>query len=158
MLEKIISDGQSGADQAGWRAAKAFGVPSGGSMPEGFLTEDGPHPEFADQFGAVELPADSAHDRTEANVLEADATLWFGVTTTSRAQETVGACQRFAKPCMPVYPGASFEPCHVASWITENKIGTLNVAGSREDEEPGIGDRVERFLSEVLQQLDQDRA
>ena len=85
MLEKIISGGQSGADRAGWRAAKAFGVSSGGWMPRGILTDDGPHPEFADQFGA-------------------------------------------------------------------------NVAGNREDEEPGIGDRVERFLGEVLQQLDHDRA
>ena len=54
---------------------------------------------------------------------------------------------------MPVYPGASFEPSHVATWITENQIRTLNVAGNREAEEPGIGDRVERFLGEVLQLL-----
>ncbi|MGO9405966.1 MAG: YpsA SLOG family protein, partial [Acidimicrobiales bacterium] len=94
MLEKIISGGQSGADRAGWRAAKAFGVSSGGWMPRGFLTEDGPHPEFADQYGAAELPADSVRDRTEQNVLATDATLWFGVTTTLRAQATVGACHR----------------------------------------------------------------
>ncbi len=158
MLDKIISGGQSGADQAGWRAARTFGVSSGGWMPKGFLAEDGPHPEFADEYGATELPADSVRDRTETNVLAADATLWFGVTTTLRAQETVGACHRFAKPCMPVYPGASFEPCHVATWIVENTIGTLNVAGNREDEEPGIGDRVERFLGEVLQQLGHEQA
>jgi len=57
-----------------------------------------------------------------------------------------------------VYPGASFEPCQVAAWITENRIGTLNVAGNREGEEPGIGDRVERFLGEVLRQLGHERA
>jgi hypothetical protein len=153
MLEKIISGGQSGADRAGWRAARTFGISSGGWMPRGFLAEDGSHPEFADQYGAAELPAESDTARTERNVQDSDATLWFGVTTTLRAQATVGACHRFAKPCMPVYPGASFEPCHVATWVAENKIGTLNVAGNREDEEPGIGDRVERFLGEVLQQL-----
>jgi len=158
MLDKIISGGQSGADQAGWRAAKAFGVSSGGWMPRGFVTEEGPHPEFADEYGAAELPTESFRDRTEQNVQDSDATLWFGVTTTLRAQATVGACHRFAKPCMPVYPGASFEPCHVATWIVENKIGTLNVAGNREQEEPGIGDRVERFLDEVLQQLGHERA
>jgi len=158
MLDKIISGGQSGADQAGWRAAKAFGVLSGGWMPRGFLTEEGPHREFADEYGATELPADSVRDRTKQNVLAADATLLFGVTTTLRAQETVGACHRFAKPCMPVYPGASFEPCQVATWIAENTIGTLNVAGNREQEEPGIGDRVERFLGGVLQQLGHERA
>jgi hypothetical protein len=158
MLEKIIISARTGADQAAWRAAKAFGVPACGWMPNGFLTEDGPHPEFADQYGAAELATDSVPDRTEQNVLAADATLWFGVTTTLGAQATVGACQRFAKPCMPVYPGASFEPGHVASWIAENKIRTLNVAGNREEEEPGIGDRVESFLGEVLQQLGHERA
>ena len=38
-------------------------------MPRGFLTEEGPHPEFADQYGEAELPADSAPDRTETNVV-----------------------------------------------------------------------------------------
>ena len=47
MLERVISGGQTGADQAGWRAARAFGIPTGGAMPKGFLTEDGPCPEFA---------------------------------------------------------------------------------------------------------------
>jgi len=84
-------------------------------MPRGFLTEEGPNPEFADQYGAGELPADSVRDRTEQNVLAADATLWFGVTTTLSAQATVRACHRFAKPCMPIDPGASFEPCQVAT-------------------------------------------
>ena len=52
MLEKIISGGQSGADQAGWRVARAFGIPTGGAMPLGFLTEEGSRPEFAELYGA----------------------------------------------------------------------------------------------------------
>jgi hypothetical protein len=150
MLETIISGGQTGADQAGWRAAQAFGIATGGWMPKGFLTEDGPRPEFAARCGAVEMPTDSALARTEQNVQDSDATLWFGATTTAGAQATVGACHRFGKPCLPVYPGAAFEPAHVATWITENQIRTLNVAGNRESEEPGIGDRVEQFLGQVL--------
>jgi Circularly permutated YpsA SLOG family len=153
MLDKIVSGGQTGADQAGWRAAAAFGVPTGGWMPKGFLTEDGPRPEIADQYGATEMPTDSALARTERNVQDSDATLWFGETTTSGAQATVGACLQSGKPCLPVYPGASFEPAHVATWITENRIRTLNVAGNRESDEPGIGERVERLLGAVLQQL-----
>jgi hypothetical protein len=39
MLEKILSGGQTGADQAAWRAARSFGLPTGGWMPLGFLTE-----------------------------------------------------------------------------------------------------------------------
>ncbi len=54
---------------------------------------------------------------------------------------------------MPVDPDASFEPSHIATWIQENQIKTLNVAGNSEAEEPGIGNRVERFIGQVLQQL-----
>jgi hypothetical protein len=158
MLDKIISGGQTGADQAAWRVARAFGVPTGGWMPKGFLTEDGPRPEFAGLHGAAEMPTDSHPARTEQNVQDADGTVWFGETTTSGARETVEACHRHGKPCMPVYPGASFEPSQVAAWVVENTIRTLNVAGNRETEESGIGDRVEQFLGQVLHELGHGRA
>ena len=153
MLVQINSGGQSGADQAAWRVAKAFGIPTGGCMPAGFATEDGACPEFARRYAAAELPPGDDFDCTEQNVHDSDATLWFGQTTTPSAHATVSACHKFGKPCMLIYPGASFEPLHVATWIAEKKFTTLNVAGNREAEEPGIGDLVERFLSEVLQLL-----
>jgi hypothetical protein len=153
MLERIISGGQNGADRAGWRAARAFGVPAGGWMPPGFVTEDGPHPEFAEIYGAAEMPTDSDAARIEQNVQHSDATLWFGVTTTFVARATVEACIQFYKPCMPIDPDASFEPSHIATWILENHNKTPNVTGNSEAEEPGIGDRVERFIGQVLQQL-----
>jgi Circularly permutated YpsA SLOG family len=158
MLEKLISNGETGANQAAWRAAKAFGVAAGGWVSKGFLTADGTHPEFAEQYGAAELPTDREPARIEQNVRDSDATIWFGRTTNSCAHATVAACHRFGKPCMPVYPSAAFEPKHVAEWIKENKIKTLNVAGNPEHEEPGIGEKAERFLGEVLEQLGHDRA
>jgi len=153
MLDKLVTGGQTGADQAAWRAAAAFSVACGGWMPSGFLTEDGCHPEFAERFGAAEMPTDSYSERTEQNVKECDGTLWFGETPTLGARTTVEACYRLGKPCLPVSPSASFEPLHVATWIMENKIRILNVAGNREGEEPGIGDRVETFVGQVLEQL-----
>ena len=153
MLDKIISGGQAGADQAAWEAATAYGVSTGGWMPKGFLTEEGSRPEFAGQFGAAEMPAGSEVAHTERNVQDSDGTLWFGETTTAGAQATVGACQRLGKSCMPVSPSTAFQPAHVATWIGENQIRTLNVTGNDEREEPEIGKRVERFLGAVLQQL-----
>jgi hypothetical protein len=153
MLEKIISGGQTGADQAAWRAAQAFGIATGGAMPQGFLTEDGPRPEFAERFGAVALPTEVAEARTIQNVVHSDATLWFGDTTTSGAHATVGVCQPHGKPCMVLYPGASFEPSHVVSWIGEGQFKTLNVAGNRESHAPGIGELVYQFLCDVFSQL-----
>jgi Circularly permutated YpsA SLOG family len=158
MLEKIISGGETGANQAGWRAAKTFGVAAGGWMRKGFLIDDGCHPEFAEQFAAIELRSEGEDVSTDRNVQESDATVWFGQTTTAAAYATVAACLAFRKPYMPVYPGASFEPSHIATWIVENKIKTLNLAGNRERDEPGIGARVERFVGEILEQLGHKRA
>jgi hypothetical protein len=39
MLAKVISGGQTGADQAGRRAARAAGIPTGGWAPLGWKTE-----------------------------------------------------------------------------------------------------------------------
>jgi hypothetical protein len=158
MLEKIVSGGQTGAEQAAWRAARAIGVPSGGWMPAGLLTDDGPQPDFAERYGAAVLPAGNHPASSEQNVQDSDATIWFGGTTNPGAHATVAACLALGKPYMPVYPGASFEPSHIATWIVVSKIRTLNVTGNREHEEPGIGERVERFLGEVLEQLGHERA
>ena len=132
-------------------------MPTGGRSSRGFLTEDGPGIDSARQFAAAELVTDTDSTPTEHNVRDSDATLWFGETTTAAAQATVAACQRLGKPCMPVYPAASFAPSQVATWVLENNIKTLNVAGNCESEEPGIGDKVERFLENVLQQLGHKR-
>jgi hypothetical protein len=153
MIMKIASGGDAGADQAAWRVGRALGIATDGWMPRGFQTADGPHPEFADEFGAVEMPANAMLSHVECNVRDSDATLWIGETTTPKASATVDACQKLGKPCMPIYPDASFEPSHVADWIARNAIRVMHVTGSTEDEEPGIGDRVERFVREVLQLL-----
>jgi hypothetical protein len=113
MLERGISGGQTGADQAAWRVARAFGIPTGGSMPRGFLTEDVPRPEFAELYGAAELPIDSYPARTERNVRDADATLWFGATDTPGARATLEACRKLGKTSVIVYPGGPTLPSHV---------------------------------------------
>jgi hypothetical protein len=66
MLERIISGGQTGVDQTAWRAARAFGIPTGGWMLLGFLTEKGPHPGLSECEGLTngpgrELPAHRDH-------------------------------------------------------------------------------------------------
>jgi hypothetical protein len=157
MLDGIISGGKSGAEQAARQAAIAYGIPTGGWMSEGSGTARGPGSELAQPHGAEEMRQESRPTPTEQNVRGSDATLWFGDTTTADAQTTVAACHRFGRPCMPVYPAATFEPSHVATWITENQIKMLNVAGNREDEEPGISAGVQRFLCELLLNLGHNR-
>ena len=54
MVRKIISGGQTGADQAGLAVAKRLGIPTGGFVPKGFLTEAGPRPDLAAEYGLEE--------------------------------------------------------------------------------------------------------
>jgi hypothetical protein len=58
MLGRVVSGGQTGPDQGAWRAAKACGIPAGGFMPRGSMTEEGPRPEFAGPYGG--RPMDSS--------------------------------------------------------------------------------------------------
>jgi hypothetical protein len=152
MLERVISGGQTGADQAGWRAAKILGNATGGLMPYGFLTEAGPRPDFAEAFGAVEMLGGGYPDRTRANVRDSDATIWFGNPDSPGGRTTLRACAGFRKPVYLVIEGQT-QPSEVAAWIEAEEVRVLNVAGNRESTEPGIGDRVERFLVVTLRQL-----
>ena len=81
--EKVISGGQTRADQAGLIAAARFGIATGGWMPKGCRTLAGPNPELAARFGLREHPSEDYPPRTELNVLRSSGTLWFGPGSTS---------------------------------------------------------------------------
>src|SRR4051812_29944318 len=146
MLERVISGGQTGVDQAGWRAAKALGLATGGWMPLGFLTEDGPRPEFAELYGAKETSSAEYRQRTEWNVRDSAATLWIGPKGSSGWQATEWACRGLNKEMFLVAPGKGVKPSDAADWIIRTRIQILNVAGDRESGTPGLGERAEWFL------------
>jgi hypothetical protein len=159
MLEKVISGFQTGADQGAMRAAKAAGIPTGGWMPKGFLTEDGARPEFAELYGTQEMDTDSYRARTEQNVRDSHGTLWFGTTDTPGAKATLWAAHGMNKPIMLVRPGTDVRPSDVVDWIRCTPgLKVLNVAGNRESKAPGIGDRVEGFLAEMFRRLADDNS
>jgi putative molybdenum carrier protein len=151
MLYKIISGGQTGADQAGLRAARAAGIPTGGFAPSGWETEDGPSPWLAD-FGLVECPEPGYLARTVANVKAADLTIWFGSTESPGAKLTLRTVTSHGKTSLIIMPGhrasKAVEFLHRNEWIK-----VINVAGNRESKSPGIGKRTERFLSNMFRQL-----
>jgi hypothetical protein len=152
VLDRVVSGGQTGADQAGWRAARASGIATGGWMPEDFLTEAGPRPDFAEMFGAVEIPGGGYPERTRANARDSDATVWFGDPASPGGRTALRTCTGLGKPVMEVLDGFT-GPSDVANWIVAQAIRVLNVAGNRESTEPGIGDWVERFLVVTFRQL-----
>lgn len=162
ILERVISGGQTGADQAGWRAAKAAGIVTGGWMPRGFLTEDGPRPEFAGMYGAREHESREYLPRTRQNVADAHATLIFGDVSSSGSRATMKAVKAISLygwlNVDPSGRGTNWRPSQVAEWIDRNPIEVLNVAGNRESSAPGIGRWVEAYLAEVFRLISEVRS
>jgi hypothetical protein len=73
---KIVSGGQTGADQAALEWALKNGIPVGGWCPKGRITEDGTIPEC---FPLKETRSGSYPRRTEWNVRDSDATVIFTI-------------------------------------------------------------------------------
>ena len=72
MIKKIISGGQTGADQAALDAAIKLDIPHGGWIPKGKITENGP---LSDKYQLDEMPTASYEERTEQNIIDSDGTL-----------------------------------------------------------------------------------
>jgi hypothetical protein len=162
MLKRVISGGQTGADQAGWRAAKGAGIPTGGWMPKGFLTEAGPRPDFAELYGAREHDSAGYAPRTGANVRDSDFTLIFVEGKCGPGSGlTMQECRRAGRPFILVLRDADTmeTPQRVAYALKVRGVGVLNVAGSRESKAPrvgewlGIGEWAEAYLAEVFRLL-----
>ncbi len=85
-------------------------------MPAGFQTEDGPRSEFAEMFGAVELPGGGYPERTRANVRDSDATVWFGDPGSPGGRTTLRACAGFGKPVYLVIDGLTRAYASILHW------------------------------------------
>lgn len=165
MIERVVSGGQTGADQAGWRAAKACGIETGGWMPKGFLTEDGPRPEFSELYGAKETHSSTYPPRTRDNINASCVTIWFGDPKSKGGKLTIDwARQRGSFVYIIENVRSEWKPPHVARhvenafeqqrWFPKGSPGrdrTINVAGNRESSNPGIGEWVEGYMREVFQ-------
>jgi hypothetical protein len=151
MLRKVVSCGQTGADQAGWRAAKLCGLETGGWMTRKFLTEGGTRPEFAQQYGAVEHPEAAYLARLKANVRDSDATLVLTNRDLGRKTIlTIREARRLGRPCTHVSPDYPNAARYIAGWLVEHKVVTLNVAGNQESTMPGVGVWAEGLLVEAF--------
>jgi hypothetical protein len=154
VIRKVVTGGQTGADQAGWRAARAMGIPTGGYMPLGWHTEDGPMPGFGPACGAQEWETSDYRDRTEANVKLSDVVIWIGHENTPGAKCTRRHAGYKGIPFV-VVPNAITErdATSFASLIRTSLIGTgrtVMVAGNRESSQKGIGRKAERVCLDIF--------
>lgn len=145
----IVSGGQTGADQAGLRAAKQHHLQTGGYAPKDFMTEKGPAPWLGTMFGLVEIEG-GYPERTEMNVIMSDGTVVFG-RMSKGSQLTSDVARENRKPFLWLdeYQSSS-APQRLRIWVAKFNIRILNVAGNRESKSPGIGVAVEKWLVEVL--------
>ena len=104
MVERVISGGQTGADEAGLAVAKELGIPTGGYIPKGWLTETGPRPDLAIAYGMTEAATADYPERTRLNVLSSDGTVVFGDSRSCGSWLTAKLCQRERKPCCMLPP------------------------------------------------------
>jgi len=152
MLGKIVSGGQTGVDRAALDAALAAGLAAGGWCPRGRRAEDG---AISDAYPLDETPSAQYRQRTEWNVRDSDATLILvrGAVSggTALAVQFAHAQGRPHRILRLGRPGAlADEPAATLAWIAEHGVATLNVAGPRESQSPGIQAEARAVLDALL--------
>jgi len=128
MVRKIISGGQTGADRAALDFALEWNIAHGGWIPRGRRAEDGKLPE---KYRLKEMNSPNYARRTEQNVIDSDATLWFHV------------------DLLQINSFSAAQSIH--EWIKKQRIGVLNVAGPRQSQDRRIYRATFDILEAALQ-------
>ena len=149
MIEKIISGGQTGVDQAGLDFAIERGIPHGGCCPKGRKSEAGPIPA---KYKLIEHPSSMYPPRTEANIAAAEATVIFTnglLNNEPGCLLTVNLCRQAKKPYAVV---SLLEEDETGIRVLKDlikDIKVLNVAGPRGSHRPDVA-KVKRILAGAI--------
>ncbi len=158
MIERIVSGGQTGVDRAALDVALEAGIPCGGWCPLGRRAEDGRIP---DRYPLIETSERDYSVRTERNIIDSDGTLIIsGGPLTGGTALTRSLARRLGSPLFivdlrehesarPNLLGTSVLD-QLEQWLLENRIQSLNVAGPRESQQPGIHLRASQLLQQLL--------
>ncbi len=155
MLEKVISAGQTGANEAGLATAKRFGLQTGGWMPMDWETADGPRPDFEKLYG-MRMHSQGTRERMATNVRISDGTIRFATSFQSSNEKlALFWAREHRKPHFDVDLAAPPDPQLVIDWIKANEIKSLHVTGSTESKAArkktkGVFTQVSEFLEAVF--------
>jgi hypothetical protein len=151
MIDKIISGGQTGADQAALDVAVKFNIPHGGWIPRGRKTEAGPLPL---RYRLTQMPTTDYRDRTRKNVMASQGTVIFYrrrlAGGSHLTMELAAACE---KPycALDLLVNDPFEAAvMLQSFVGEHAVSILNVAGPRASHDPGMYADVKLILETLL--------
>ena len=148
---KIISGGQTGVDRAALDVAIELDFEYGGFCPKGRLAEDG---VILNKYNLTELSSPQYLMRTFENVQASDGTLILHKGTVSGGTlKTKDYCQILNKPFFEVILLKDFAKIQLNfdTWIKENHIIIMNIAGPRESAAP-IYNRTYVLLMDLLAQ------
>lgn len=144
---KIVSGGQTGADQAGLDWAINHGINHSGWCPKGRRSEDGPIDLI---YELIETPSSKYLERTEWNVRDSDATVIFTLDEKldGGSKKTAEFAQKLGKPFIHMRPRV--HPKCLARFLVRHQVKILNIAGKRETSAPGVSQYVLEVLDHVL--------
>jgi len=155
-IEKIILGAQSGADRAALDFAIEHRIPHGGWCPAGRKSEDG---TIDLRYKLQETPSSGYLQRTEWNVRDSDGTVVFSIAPalTGGSKKTIELAKKHRKPVIHISrDGGSASPARaLLSFIQDNKIKVLNLAGPRGSKEPDVHGFVKDVLGNALNLLHQ---
>jgi hypothetical protein len=151
MIHKIISGGQTGADQAALDVAVKYNISYGGWIPMGRRTEAGPLPS---RYRLAVMPTRDYRDRTRQNILDSQGTaIFYRRHLTGGSRLTRNLAYTEGKPYLAVdlWHNDPFEAAvMLQSFVFETHIQVLNVAGPRASHDPGIYADVKMILETVV--------
>ena len=150
-LSRIVSGGQTGVDRAAFDAAIALGLSYGGFVPRGRRDENGEIPRRYTNL--VETTSKDVDVRTRMNVEAADATLVLSdsASISPGTEYTLACAHSTGKPVLVVdLSNAPDAAGQIRSWVAKLRPATLNVAGPRNSEAPGLKERAQAVLEVAL--------
>lgn len=158
MIEKIISGGQTGVDQAALCVAEKMGISLGGWCPLGGLDEN--QQSIFKKYPLKEITgltfSDSVSERTKRNIEDSDGTLIIlpSIPIPKNIQDgtllTINHALEKRKPFLMIAVNDETALDQFRNWVHEHSIHILNVAGPRESSCPGIYHQSCELLQNLL--------
>jgi len=132
-LLRIISGGQTGADQAGLKAAYDNKYETGGFAPVDYQTSDGPNRQLLQKKYRLIEYGEGYVPRTFENVKHSDGTIRMAFDFESPGEKlTLVAVEQYKKPHFDVDLNNPIATMRLYDWLLEHNIKVLNVAGNTE--------------------------
>lgn len=158
IIEKIVTGGQTGADQAALFVATELGYSVGGWCPLGGLDEN--TQSILGKYPLKEVTGlpfeDSVAERTKRNIQDSDATLIIvpaiplPANITDGTLLTIKHAEEKQKPYLLMKSSDKNVRESFLAWIQEHQVKVLNIAGPRESKWPGTYDQTCEILRYIL--------